>query len=183
MPSVCADECGLYVDGGSIALDWAAVGVKYGETVDSNSFTSTVPTRTDGMERARLVRSRFTNTTCRDHLVTYWAELPHLNMNMVPGNYWDAALYTTGRVGAEPSQDSFNLGSSARCRLSHPGGGQVLRQSWGEVRVNRRAVVPAGQTFHMVASFWRHIIDRADNAQNRLSWPSMALKWEAHPIG
>lgn len=183
MPSSCVQGCGLIVDGNAITLDWGALGVKYGSEVDDNAFSSAVPARTDGFERMRTIRARFTNNSCQTHLITYWAEIPHLNMNMVAGNYWDTALYCTGQSGSQPSATNFNVNNSARCRLAHPGGGQVMRMSWGSVQTTRRRdLVAPGATYHMLASFWRSIIDRQDHAENRLSWPSMSLKYEAIPI-
>lgn len=181
MPTVCVNDCGIAVDGGAIALDFGVLGVKVGSASD-DAYSSTIPYATDGMERARYVRDSYSNQTCRPMQIAWFAEIPHVNMNMVAGNYWDCALYTTGQSGAQPDGYTFSMSTAARCRLSHPGGSQMMRMSWPNVSTRRsRAVVAPGATFHMLATFWRAIIDRQDDSQNLMSWPSMTLKWEAWP--
>lgn len=182
-PSVCHCDCGLTIDGeGRLCLEWDAVCAREGSVADG-SFSSVVNGQTDGWLISGAVRTEVCNNTCRDRIVTYRVEIPHVSMNQDGSpNYWDVAIYGAHQLDTPPSIDSFAVAFAGRVRHANNTAG-VARLSATLQTPTRRIRVPAGRCAHLAGTVWRDIHERSgSNNVNLLSWPRMELVWHSWPV-
>lgn len=182
MPSVCVGGCGFEVDGGSLGIDWSAVGTEAAQAT-STGWTGS-PTRNveEWLEMA-YVDLQYTNTSCQPKIVRMEGYAPFLRMRLGPGNNWIRAFELAWSLTGDPGHPTpGNLGSHVRANWS----ASMPSNSFHEVSQPVRTIpylagVAPGQTLQMRHMFWWRTDAYTNTGYNWVHLPSIRVQYIAWP--
>ncbi|WIX76023.1 hypothetical protein QRX50_31690 [Amycolatopsis carbonis] len=185
MPSVCVNGCGFKVEGGSLGIDWAALGAKRGRA-DFGGWTVAPPLGkvADWSLIMTSASIAYKNVSCRAQHITFWTVAPVIYLRQVPGNDWNigvtmASSKTGDPAAAFPSDDHSYF--RERWHQSLPAGTNIEKTTsfWSKVYDD---VVQPGETFFMRNAWWFSTPSFASSPVNIFKMPVNTLHYLALPV-